>query len=204
VTKPRSAPGTAGAEQDTAGRILDVAERLVQERGFNGFSYADIATELQVTKPALHYHFPTKVDLGTALIARYSERFANALAGLDASDAEPPAKLRGYSDLYLSVLREQRMCLCGMLAAEYQTLPDPMRAGVLAFFDLNEVWLVDVLEAGRDDGSLGFGGSTRDTARTVISCLEGAMLYARPHQDTSRFEGAAAQLLAALESPARI
>ena len=70
-----------------------MAERLVQERGFNGFSYADIASELQVTKPALHYHFPTKVDLGTALIGRYSQRFAHALAGLDASEAEPPTRI---------------------------------------------------------------------------------------------------------------
>ena len=92
------------------------------------------------------------------------------------------------------------MCLCGMLAAEYQTLPDPMREAVLAFFDLNEVWLVDVLESGREDGTLTFGGSPIDTARTVISCLEGAMLYARPHQDTSRFESAAAQLLDSLEA----
>jgi hypothetical protein len=69
----------------------------------------------------------------------------------------------------------------------------------VAFFDLNEAWLVGVLEAGRADGSLSFAGPALDTARTVISCLEGAMLYARPHQDTTRFEGATAQLLAALQ-----
>ena len=40
----------------TASKILDVAERLVQVRGFNGFSYADIAAELHITKAALHYH----------------------------------------------------------------------------------------------------------------------------------------------------
>jgi len=47
-----------------------VAERLVQVRGFNGFSYADIAAELHITKASLHYHFATKADLGEALIAR--------------------------------------------------------------------------------------------------------------------------------------
>ena len=55
---------------DTAARILDVAERLVQTRGFNGFSYADVASELDVTKASLHYHFPGKAELGQALIAR--------------------------------------------------------------------------------------------------------------------------------------
>ena len=52
------------AQTDTASEILDVAERLVQVRGFNGFSYADIAEALEVTKASLHYHFPTKGDLG--------------------------------------------------------------------------------------------------------------------------------------------
>ena len=47
---------------DTAQRILDIAERLVQTRGFNGFSYADIAGALAVTKASLHYHFPTKAE----------------------------------------------------------------------------------------------------------------------------------------------
>ena len=69
----------------TASRILDVAEQLVQVRGFNGFSYADIAAELHITKAALHYHFAGKADLGEALITRYASRFAEALARADAS-----------------------------------------------------------------------------------------------------------------------
>ena len=54
------------ATTDTPQRILDVAERLVQTRGFNGFSYADIADALKVTKASLHYHFRGKADLGAA------------------------------------------------------------------------------------------------------------------------------------------
>src|SRR2546426_8783478 len=104
---------------DTAQRILDVAERLVQTQGFNGFSYADIAAELGITKAALHYHFASKADLGEALIGRYSARFSEALTAIDAGTSAAPTKLRGYADLYLDVLRNQRMCLCGMLAAEY-------------------------------------------------------------------------------------
>ena len=48
------------AVPETSARILDIAERLVQTRGFNAFSYADIAAALHVTKATLHYHFPTK------------------------------------------------------------------------------------------------------------------------------------------------
>ena len=143
---------------DTATRILDSAESLVQMRGFNGFSYADVAAELALTKASLHYHFPGKAELGRALIARYAERFNAALAGIDASGGDAPAKLRAYARLYADVLRERRMCLCGMLAAEYQTLPEPMREAVIGFFDENETWLEGVLAPGRDEGTLAFAG----------------------------------------------
>jgi len=182
----------------TASRILDVAERLVQVRGFNGFSYADIAAELQITKAALHYHFAGKADLGEALIARYADRFMAALASLDTAGGTARAKLDSYVRLYLQVLRNRKMCLCGMLAAEYQTLPEPMQDTVISFFDQNETWLERVLNQGRTDGSLHFAGPARDTARMLIGGLEGAMLIARPYGDIARFQAAAASLLAGL------
>ena len=187
-------------DPDTAAQILDVAERLAQVRGFNGFSYADIATELGMTKAALHYHFASKADLGEALIGRYADRFGQALVALDATAPTPVGKLRGYADLYLGVLRDQRMCLCGMLAAEYPTLPDAMQASVVSFFNQNETWLQHVLEQGRSDGSLHFTGSARDTARMIISCLEGAMLVTRPYGDIPRFQDTAANLVSGLTS----
>src|SRR2546423_12723395 len=98
----------------TAARILDVAERLVQSRGFNGFSYADVASELGVTKASLHYHFPGKAELGESLISRYAARFAAALAAIDEARADAPTKLEAYAQLYADVLGGERMCLCGM------------------------------------------------------------------------------------------
>jgi TetR/AcrR family transcriptional repressor of nem operon len=186
------------AASDTRSRILDAGERLVQVRGFNGFSYADVATELSLTKASLHYHFPSKAELGEALITRYAERFAQALAAIDANITPAPAKLDAYASLYAEVLRQERMCLCGMLAAEYQTLPSPVRDAVVAFLDDNEAWLALVLEDGRKDGSVRFAGTAADTARSIVSGLEGAMLITRPYGAIERFETAAAQLLAGL------
>jgi TetR/AcrR family transcriptional repressor of nem operon len=199
LTAPRRG---AGDDAGTASQILDVAERLVQVRGFNGFSYANIAAELHITKAALHYHFAGKADLGEALITRYASCFAEALARADAAGLGPSGKLTAYADLYLQVLRDRKMCLCGMLAAEYQTLPQPMRDAVISFFDQNESWLETVLEQGRDEGSLQFTGSARDAARMIISGLEGAMLIARPYGDIARFQATAANLLAGLEPAA--
>jgi TetR/AcrR family transcriptional repressor of nem operon len=180
----------------TAAQILDVAERLVQERGFNGFSYADIARELGVTKAALHYHFASKAELGDALIDRYAERFFEALGAADGPDA--PQQLRAYAQLYADVFRDDRMCLCGMLAADYATLPEPMRERVVRFFDDNEVWLARVLEDGRKAGTVSFTGSAHAVARTLIGGLEGAMLVSRPYRDLKRFRDAADLLIRGL------
>jgi TetR/AcrR family transcriptional regulator, transcriptional repressor for nem operon len=191
-----SVPQRRQRDPGTASRILDTAEALVQVRGFNGFSYADIAADLQISKAALHYHFAGKADLGEALITRYASRFGDALAAIDAEGGPALRKLASYSDLYMSVLSEQRMCLCGMLAADYQTLPQAMRDAVIGFFDANEVWLVDVLEEGQQDGTLQFAGDPRDAARMILGGLEGAMLVARSYGDNGRFRAAAGGLIA--------
>jgi TetR/AcrR family transcriptional regulator, transcriptional repressor for nem operon len=191
--------GVQSARTDTADRILDLAERLVQTRGFNGFSYADIASELGVTKASLHYHFPTKAELGRRLINRYGEAFARALADIDASSTDAREKLRSYASLYSRVLRDDRMCLCGMMAADYVTLPEPMKSAVTHFFEANEQWLASVLEQGRVTGDLRFSGAPLDVARLLVGSLEGAMLVARSFGDVSRFESISDWLLADLE-----
>src|SRR4051794_19077745 len=179
----------------TAVRILDVAEQMLQVRGYNGFSYGDVAAELGITRAALHYHFAGKAELGQALIERYATRFATALDGLDRTAPDAAAKLRGYADLYLDVLSRDRMCLCGMLAAEYRTLPAALQQAVTAFFDANAAWLRAVVAQGAEDGSLRVAGPPDDVAAMVLGGLEGAMLITRLDGDVPRFTAAAARLL---------
>jgi TetR/AcrR family transcriptional regulator, transcriptional repressor for nem operon len=187
-------------ENPTSERVLDIAERLVQTRGFNSFSYADIAKELGITTASLHYHFRGKAELGQALITRYAERFRDALSRIDREVADPPAKLEAYAGLYADVLAAKRLCMCGVLAAEYQTLPKPMRRAVISFFDENQRGLADVLTHGQTDNTLAFTGAPDEVARTILATLEGAMLVARPYDDPARFNSTAHQLLAHLAS----
>ena len=179
----------------TADAILDVAERLAQTRGFNGFSYADISAELGITKASLHYHFKTKADLGARLIARYSTAFAAALQQISASEPPGRSRLDRYVELYAGVLRGDRMCLCGMLAAEYTTLPPAMQQEIRAFFDLNEAWLSRMVDEARVAGGLAFEGPADAVGRLILGSLEGAMLVARSFGDVGRFEASAARLL---------
>lgn len=182
-------------QSDTSTRILDTAERLMQVRGYNGFSYADIATALRLTKASLHYHFPSKAELGQRLMARYTTNFLAALTAIDETCPSARGKLERYVSIYSDVLANNRMCLCGMLAAEYATLPRTVKYEVTKFFDTNEAWLARVLDEGRREG-LKLSGSPIDAARVFIATLEGAMMLARSYGNAERFTRAGQRLLA--------
>ena len=146
---------------DTASAILDMAERLVQTRGFNGFSYADVAAELGITKAraALPLRRQGRAGRGAD---RPATRTGSARRSTTSTPQAPtrPRKLEPTPSLYAEVLAQDRMCLCGMLAAEYQTLPEPMRHAVIGFFDYNETWLAGVIEQGRETGHCRSTGPT--------------------------------------------
>ena len=127
-------PTDAPRQRHRARAILDVAERLVQTRGLQRLQLRRRRRASSASpRPSLHYHFAGKAELGEALIAplrralRGRARHASTPSAADAHRASCSA----YADLYADVLRDERMCLCGMLAAEYQTLPAPMRDAVV-------------------------------------------------------------------------
>lgn len=170
----------------------------MQSRGFNGFSYADIAAELGITTASLHYHYASKAELGESLMARYTASVLEALATIESTVIAGPARLRAYADQYADRLSQNRLGLGGMLAAELQTLPGPMRHALITFFDATENWLERVLEEGRADRSLSFDGPAGNVARAIVAALQGALLVARPYGDADRFRATTQQILAGL------
>lgn len=188
----------ATRKSGTADRILDTAERLVQVRGFNAFSYADVSKTLGIQKASLHHHFATKADLGLALVDRYRRTFRGALVEIESASDDAVVRLDRYADLYGSALRKKRMCLCGMLAADVATLAKGMRQSVAAFFVENEAWVGRVLDAGRSAGSLEYAGATAPMAALFVGSFEGAMLVARVSGDADHFDRVAKRLLASV------
>jgi TetR/AcrR family transcriptional repressor of nem operon len=176
--------------------ILDVAQGLLQTRGYNGFSYKDIAQAVGIRTASLHYHYPSKADLGTALAARYRSRFKDELQGIAATWGTARQRLERYAGLYGATLRNgNRLCLCGMLGAEMATLPEAIRNEVTGFFRDNEAWLDDVVAAGREAGELRSMEAPADQARLFLAVLEGAMIVARGTGEASCFDAAVAAFL---------
>jgi TetR/AcrR family transcriptional regulator, transcriptional repressor for nem operon len=180
----------------TATQILDVAQELVQSRGFNAFSYRDLAERVGIRTATIHYYFPAKADLGKALMERYHDGVMAAVAEIDAAPVSAMERLRRYAGILESVLScEDRVCLGGMLASDFATLPPNLQAAVSRFIAANENWLARVLEDGRAGGALRFTGPPGPVATALFAGLEGAMLVARSCGDIERYRQSAAWLL---------
>lgn len=181
----------------TVQSIVDVAQELVQSRGFNAFSYRDLAERVGIKTSSIHYHFPTKGDLATALVERYRLKMRGARERIELGHARPGARLEAFLDLLCATFeRENMICLCGMLATDAATLPLNAREQVRGFFQDNEAWLAGVLKAGREDGELRFEGEADSAAHALFCAMQGAMIGAATFGRTARVNECAAWILA--------
>jgi TetR/AcrR family transcriptional repressor of nem operon len=177
-------------ERDTRSDLLELAEGLVRTRAYNGFSYRDLAEQIGIKTASIHYHFPTKGDLGVALVEKVREKRIAVLAQFDAEEKDPRLRLERFVQLFQrgTISCGNRMCLGAVLAVEQDTLPDAVSAAVQRFFSANEAWLAKVLEEGRRKRQFRFKGPADLAARSFFSCLEGALLTSRAFHDVHRFE----------------
>ncbi len=170
------------AQSDTATQILDIAERMARNGGYNSFSFREIAAEIGIKAASVHYHFPNKETLGTAIAERYTDRFLTALG---APDSAPPEQLLArYVAAYRAALLEDGlMCLCGMFGAEISHLPEPVALKTRVFFERNMAWVTEIhVLQGHT------AGQARAGAGALIARLEGAMILARSLQDMDLFD----------------
>lgn len=190
-----------GEKLSTRDRILDIAQRLIQSRGYNGFSFNDLAKELGIRTASIHYHFPTKTDLGVALLRRYRERFRQELAWISSNGENSVSSLARFAALFESTFKtDSQLCLCGMLGAEVASLPKQLAAEVERFFGETELWLAKVLTSGKRARLIAFSGSPRTQARMLIAMLEGAMVVARGMRHNAYFQGMARSYLSKLKA----
>jgi TetR/AcrR family transcriptional regulator, transcriptional repressor for nem operon len=172
---------TQKQRSETAGQILDLAQALIQTRGYSAFSYQDIAEQLGIRKASIHYHFPSKADLGAAVIDRYVARFGAALSAIAADRSQSSmTMLDFYLEPYLEFANtNDRICLCGALAGEILALPTEFRSRVDGFFRTHQAWLADILKRGATRGEFKLLAPATKLARLIFAALQGALLVKR-------------------------
>ena len=183
--------------------ILDVAEAMIRDVGFNAFSTRDVAGAVGIKASSVHYYFPTKVDIGVAVTERYTDRFLKQLGD--------PARFKGDAReavaLYVNsfretLVRDDKLCLCAVLGAEIGGLPQEIGSHTRIFFDRNIAWLKKA-----------FSGSSRMSAAEanafavhILAALEGGMILSKSLGKEKVFESVAAilkRLCDAVDAPSK-
>jgi TetR/AcrR family transcriptional repressor of nem operon len=172
---------------DMKQKIMGAARLAVQDRGYGGLSFRELAKEVGIKSASIHYHFPTKGDLGGALAQRYTADFAEYLDGLRAAGLDRATCIRKYTEVFRDTLRnENRMCLGGIMAAEHNDLPAEVQAEVVKFSAMNVRWLTGVLSLQKQPGADETAIAHR--ALAIFAAIEGAQLVARGRNDASAYD----------------
>lgn len=165
--------------------ILAAARKTAQAHGYGGLNFRQLAAEVGIKAASIHYHFPTKADLGAAVARRYWEDTAAALNAISDEAADPLGSLRRYPEIFRTSLESgNRMCLCSFMAAETDDLPDAVKAEVLAFAEVNVAWLSRHLAA----ASLAGTDVGEARARAIFAAVAGAQLMARSRADLTVYD----------------
>jgi TetR/AcrR family transcriptional regulator, transcriptional repressor for nem operon len=186
---------------DTRTALLDAAEYAARARGFDGFSYADLAEVVGIRKASIHYHFPAKADLALALIERYAVRFFEALDQIAVDQPTGGARLKAYITSCRAALAEgEQLCLCIAFSAGRDGLSSEVLIKLDAFHVTVGLWLAEIFATGQQDQSIAGVGDCHEEAQACLAQMEGAQLIARAAKDVSRFDAAVASLLRRVSS----
>lgn len=177
--------------------MLDAAEDCARTRGYDGFSFADLALAVGIRKASVHHHFPTKADLALALIDRYCDAIFAHLAAIGQSGRTAGAMLADYLSMGRAALGGgDRLCLCVVLCVGSEGLSDAALGKLNRYHQHTTQWLESVFRRAKKDGSVRGVGSPRAEAAACLAQLEGAMLVARGARDVAAFDAATQSLKA--------
>lgn len=161
-------------------RVVDAAEGLIQQHGYNGFSYDDISRLIDIKKPGIHHHFARKDALVATVVQRYTYRFQEKLRAIENEVDSAKDRLMAYQLLFeQTFLHDRRLCLCGMLGAEADSLPKIVTSEVSRFFDANIEWLTRVINEGQQAKQVQSHTDAESIAKAFLCTLEGVMVVGR-------------------------
>lgn len=171
--------------------ILDVAEAMIRNVGFNGFSTRDVASAVGIKSASVHYHFPTKADMGAAVTERYTDRFLNELGDPRQFKDDAREVVALYVDTFRETLiRDDKLCLCAVLGAEIGGLPLEVGSQTRVFFARNLAWLRKALA----ESSKMSVPEASAFAVHILAALEGGMILSKALDKEKIFENVATML----------
>ncbi len=167
-------------------QIITEANTLLVEKGFNAFSYKTITEKIDIKTSSIHYHFPTKRDLGIAIIQKHQQAFEQTIAKTNGKTAlEKIGKLFLY---YKRLVAEQKVCIVGALTSDINTLDEPLRQEILIFSEAIVNWTASILQDGQTQKVFKPLPNTKLKAKQIIASLMALVQIARIEKNKTGFD----------------
>jgi len=165
---------------DRKEQILDVAGELLQTRSFTSFSYQDLSDRIGISKASIHHHFPSKEELGKALVVRNRDIYLQKLEDIAGKYHTPWDKFEAYLALVGDVVKSgNKICPVGALQVEHNVISQDMREELHRVCRAVQAWVAGVVAEGRKKGVMDFPGTAEDQAALIHSAIQGALQNAR-------------------------
>lgn len=183
-------------QPDTKTNLLDIAETAARSRGFDGFSYADLAEASGIRKASIHYHFATKAVLSAALMDRYHASVKQVCADIEATHQSAADRLAALVAFYRAALGGgETVCLCVAFTISRDSLADEVKGKIVTYRSMMITWITALFELGKQDGTISAISAPQAEAHATLAMLEGAHLAAHAENDLTAFDKATKVLL---------
>jgi len=131
---------------NTRDLILTVGTELLTEKGYNAFSYADISARVKIKKASIHYHFPTKTDLGIAIVESHIDYFEDLKK--KQTNLTELKKLQSLGKYYIKLINEKKICIMGTFSTDVNSIELALKEKSIEFCQIVIQYTTDILEAG--------------------------------------------------------
>ncbi|WP_114789400.1 TetR/AcrR family transcriptional regulator [Niabella yanshanensis] len=161
----------------TRDHIISTADGLIRDKGYNAFSFVDVARIVGIKKPSIHHHFPRKTDLGIAVIEYHIKGLEQIQQ--ETQDKTALERLERFFLIYTDIKCQNKVCIVGSLSTDYNTLEPEVQEKIKEFSDAFLTWVTDILKEGRQAGVFHFDESPRTRAILIIAGMMSILKLSR-------------------------
>lgn len=165
----------------TRDHIIQTADQLIRSKGYNAFSFVDVANVVGIRKPSIHHHFPRKADLGVAVIEYHIQQLQKIQQAF--ADKCAVKKLDRFFSIYADIKKQNKVCLVGSLTTDYHTLDTEVQDKLRYFSEMMLNWVADFLEEGRCTHEFHFQETPRAKALLIITNMMAIVQLSRVTAD---------------------
>lgn len=167
----------------------------MHERGFRGVSMDDVAAAAGVKKANLFHYYPSKNELGLAVLDYAAESLQQKILGQfeGLSGAGPVRAVEKIFDESIRGMTQNRCCkgcLVGNLAQELSDHNEKFRRRIAGHFEFWTSQLAAMFSKKKAAGEFGKEFKPRESAEAILALLEGATLFSKTYKSIDALKNA--------------